>query len=358
MWNNNRFTRLLNLDIPLVQGPFGGGLSSVTLAATVSQAGGLGSFGAHHLSGSEILSTAAAIRERTDRPFALNLWLPPHDPVSPDSITRGQALLAPFYQQLGQPLPATPTDRYWPDYEEQAEAILDARPAVFSFVYGIPSPKVLKACRQHRIRTLGAATTVAEARALEDAGVDAIVATGLEAGGHRVSFLDRPEQSLHGGIALIPAIRRAVSVPVVAAGGIADGQAMAAAMVLGADAVQVGTAFLACEESNASAIHRQMLFSERAADTQLTRAFTGRLARGIRNRFMDALADQPDIPGYPLQTWLTRPLKQAAATQNDPEYMALWAGQSASLLQHHHAGALIASLLEDCRKNLPARLLE
>lgn len=358
MWNHNRFTRLFDLALPLVQGPFGGGLSSVDLAATVSQAGGLGSFGAHHLSGDDILSTAAAIREQTDRPFALNLWIPPHDPVDSASLERGRTLLAPFYDQLGLSLPDTPAEHYWPAYEDQIDAILEAAPAVFSFVYGIPSPAILQACRQRQIRTLGAATTVAEAVALEQAGVDAIVATGFEAGGHRVSFLKRPEDSLQGGLALIPAIRQAVSLPVIAAGGIADGRGMAAAMLLGADAVQIGTAFLACEESNASALHRRMLFSERGAETELTRAFTGRLARGIRNRFMEALRDQPDIPGYPLQTWLTRPLKQAAAAQDDPETMALWAGQATPLLRHKHAPALIDSLIHDCQKNLPDRLLE
>lgn len=358
MWKHNPVTRLLGIDIPVVQGPFGGGLSSVALAATVSQAGGLGSFGAHHLSADDIKATAAAIRQHTDRPFALNLWVPPHDPVEEDSLARGIALLAPFYEQLGIPVPQAPHEQYWPDYAEQVEAILECRPAVFSFVYGIPDPAILKACRQRHILTLGTATTVAEAKALEEAGVDAIVATGFEAGGHRVSFLDRPEHCLQGGMALIPAISRAVDVPVIAAGGIADGQGMAAAMVLGADAVQIGTAFLACEESNASPVHRQMLFSERAAQTELTRAFTGRLARGIRNQFMERLRDQTDIPGYPLQTWLTRPLKQAAAEQDNPEYMALWAGQAAPLLQHRHALALINSLTEECQKHLPARLLE
>ncbi|WP_416392084.1 nitronate monooxygenase [Alloalcanivorax xenomutans] len=356
MWKANRITQLLELQIPLIQGPFGGGLSSVTLAATVSQAGGLGSFGAHHLMPTEIVATATAIRRYTDRPFALNLWIPPHDAASPADVQRGAELLAPYYRELGLTPPELPQSDYWPDYGEQVAAILEARPAVFSFVYGIPEPAILAACRQRGIRTLGTATTVAEALALQDAGVDAVVATGFEAGGHRVSFMEQPERCLTGSLALIPNVRDALTVPVVAAGGIADGRGMAAAMLLGADAVQMGTAFLACQESNASPIHRRMLFSDRAASTGLSRAFSGRLARGIRNRFMDTMEDQQGIPGYPLQTWLTRPLKQAAQQQDDPEYLALWAGQATPLLRHRQAEVLINTLVSDCRKNLPATL--
>ena len=357
MWKANRITRLLNLDIPLIQGPFGGGLSSVTLAATVSEAGGLGSFGAHHLAPETIMETAAAIRQRTDRPFALNLWIPPHDPATPADVQHGTDLLAPYYRELGLAPPTFPDADYWPDYGAQVEAILEARPAVFSFVYGIPEPAILSACRQRGIRTLGTATTVAEARALELAGVDAIVATGFEAGGHRVSFLDQPERSLNGSFALTPQVRDAVRLPVIAAGGIADGRGMAAALMLGADAVQVGTAFLGCEESNASDLHRDALFSERAQHTGLTRAFSGRLARGIRNRFMEEMAGQQDIPGYPLQTWLTQPLKQAAQQQGDPELLALWASQATPLLQHRHASALIRTMVSDCTEKLPVSLL-
>ena len=174
MWKANRITRLLNLDIPLIQGPFGGGLSSVTLAATVSEAGGLGSFGAHHLAPGTIMETAAAIRQRTDRPFALNLWIPPHDPATPADVQHGTDLLAPYYRELGLAPPTFPDADYWPDYGAQVEAILEARPAVFSFVYGIPEPAILSACRQRGIRTLGTATVVAEARALELAGVEAL----------------------------------------------------------------------------------------------------------------------------------------------------------------------------------------
>ena len=223
--------------------------------------------------------------------------------------------------------------------------MLAARPAVFSFVYGIPAADVLRRCREFGILTLGAATTVREAMALEAAGVDLIVATGFEAGGHRVSFLAPAEESLTGSFALIPQVVDAVSVPVIAAGGIADGRGIAAAFALGAQAVQIGTAFLACAESNAGDLHRGKLFSPDAQHTGLTRVFSGRLARGIRNRFMDEMdAQQAALPPYPYQNWFTAQLKQAAIAQGRDDLMSLWAGQAAPLLRHRSARELLQAL--------------
>ena len=173
-------------------------------------------------------------------------------------------LLRPYFDELRVPMPARPA-RFGPHYQEQVEALLELRPPVFSFVFGVPAPDVLERCRRAGIATLGAATTPAEAKLLEDAGVDMIVASGFEAGGHRISFLREPEECLTGTMALIPQVADAVKVPVIAAGGIADGRGIAAALKLGAAAVQVGTAFLACEESNASPLHRAKLFSADAA---------------------------------------------------------------------------------------------
>ena len=282
--------------------------------------------------------------------------MPPADPDQPEAFERGLALLAPYYRELGLTPPQPPADDYWPRFEDQAEALIEARPAVFSFVYGVPPKSILDRCRDKDIMSLGTATTVAEARALETAGVDMIVATGFEAGGHRVSFLDNAEASLTGSLALLPQVADAVSVPVIAAGGIADGRGVAAALILGAQGVQVGTAFLVCAESSASATHRRMLFSDRAANTGLTRAFSGRLARGIRNRLMTEMEGADGLPGYPLQTWLTKPLKDEAARRDDPELMALWAGQAAPLLRHHRADALFDGLVAQTHAILGGRL--
>ena len=213
MWKDTEVTRRLKLDVPIVQGPFGSGLSAVDLVVAVSEGGGLGSFGVHHLDGAGIRAVDAQIRARTRRTYALNLWIPLRDSDDPrmtDEQWRGRVeLLRPYFDELRVPLPARPA-RFGPYYQEQIETLLELRPPVFSFVFGVPSPDVLERCRSAGIATLGAATTAAEAKLLADAGVDMIVASGFEAGGHRVSFLQEPEDCLTGTMALIPQVVDAV----------------------------------------------------------------------------------------------------------------------------------------------------
>jgi nitronate monooxygenase len=349
-WRNSPVCQTLGLQHPIIQGPFGGGLSSIELTAAVSNAGGLGSFGAHHLSGQQIIDTAAAMRQETSKPFALNLWLPfaGSDSLKVDARQYDHQLnhVAPYFKELATPLPQQPPAKFAPSFNEQIDALFQAKPAVFSFVYGVPEAWILQRCRELGIVTLGAATTVDEAKALENAGVDMIVASGFEAGGHRVSFLRPAEEVLTGGIALIPQMVDAVTIPVIAAGGISDGRGIAAALMLGANAVQIGTAFLACKESGATDLHRNILFSEAARDTQLTKVFSGRLARGIRNRLVDEGRKQPTLP-YPAQNWLMGQLKQAAIQKGQADLMSLWSGQSAPLLQHHEVTSLMASLVKE-----------
>jgi nitronate monooxygenase len=351
MWKNTEVTRRMKLEAPIVQGPFGNGLSAVDLVVAVSEGGALGSFGVHHLDGAGIRAIDTQIRARTRRTYALNLWIPlgqSDDPQMTDAQwTAALDLLRPYFAELRVPLPARPA-RFGPYYQEQIETLLELRPPVFSFVFGVPGADVLDRCRSSGIVTLGAATTPAEARALEDAGVDMIVASGLEAGGHRVSFLREPEECLTGTMALIPQVVDSVRVPVIAAGGIADGRGIAAALKLGAAAAQIGTAFLACEESNATPLHRAKLFSADARRTSLTRAFTGRLARSIHNDFIDALSGKEQIlPPYPVQGWLTGQLRAAALAANRTDVISLWSGQGAPLLRHHHASELLGSLIAD-----------
>jgi len=351
MWKNTEVTRRLKLDVPIVQGPFGSGLSAVDLVVAVSEGGGLGSFGVHHLDGAGIRAIDAQIRARTRRTYALNLWIPLHDSDDPrmtDEEWRAAVeLLRPYFEELRVPLPARPA-RFGPYYQDQIETLLELRPPVFSFVFGVPSPEVLERCRSAGIATLGAATTAAEARLLADAGVDMIVASGFEAGGHRVSFLQEPEDCLTGTMALIPQVVDAVKVPVIAAGGIADARGIAAALKLGAAAVQIGTAFLACEESNATPLHRAKLFSADARRTSLTRAFTGRLARSIHNGFIDALHGKENVLApYPVQAWLTAQFKSAALAANRADLMSLWSGQGAPSIRHRRASHLLRSLTDE-----------
>ncbi|TWT23319.1 nitronate monooxygenase [Luteimonas marina] len=355
-WTRGKVAQRLGLVRPIVQGPFGGGLSSVDLVVAVSEAGGLGSFGAHHLDAAGIAGVAAAIRARTNRPFALNLWLPFEDsddpPIDDDAYANHAALLAPYYAELGIDPPPRP-ERFTPRFEDQIEALLDARPAAFSFVFGVPPPAILDRCRTLGIATIGAVTTPDEAIALDRAGVDLIVATGFEAGGHRVSFLRQPEDCLTGGLSLIPQVADAVRAPVIAAGGIADGRGILAALSLGAQAAQIGTAFLACDESNASALHRERLFGDEAKRTGLTRAFSGRLARGLVNPLMTRMRGRENaLPPYPVQSWLTGAMRQAAIAQGRADLMPLWAGQSAPLLRHRSASALTAALIDEVEARL------
>jgi nitronate monooxygenase len=349
MWQDNELVRRLALDAPIIQGPFGGGLSAVDLVVAVSEHGGLGSFGVHHLDGAGMREVDAQIRARTRRPFALNLWIPLHDSDDPqlsDAQWRAACdLLSPYFEELGVAMPDRP-ERFAPAYHEQIETLLELAPPVFSFVFGVPAADVLERCRSAGIVTIGAATTAAEAKLLADAGVDLIVATGFEAGGHRVSFLAEPEHCLTGTLALVPQVVDTVKVPVIAAGGIADGRGIAAALDLGASGVQIGTAFLACEESNAAPLHREKLFSADAHRTTLTRAFSGRLARSVHNHFIDALAGREGLPPYPVQNWLTARLRPAALAAGRADLISLWSGQGAPLLKERRAAALLRSLVE------------
>lgn len=349
-WNKTRISSRLGIEYPIIQGPLGG-LSTQRLTAAVSNFGGLGSFGAHGLSPSAIKSVIAEIRSLTSKPFAMNLWVSMEDEGArtsdSEAFSRSRASIAGHIQALGGTLPT-----YMPyvpvKFEDQMRVLLDAKVPAFSFIAGIPPKEILDECRAQGIVTIGTATTPDEAIALEQAGVDVIVASGFEAGGHRGSFLLRSEESLTGTFSLVPQVADAVSVPVVAAGGVADARGILAAFVLGADGVQIGTAFLACEESGASALHRNAILSGNARRTGLTRGFTGRLARGIHNQLLEEL-NRPgvEILPYPLQRALMRNLSILAEKATKPELLQLWAGQSATLSRQGDATALLQTLVSE-----------
>lgn len=335
--------RLLGITHPIVLAPFGG-LSSVGLTALVSNAGGLGSFGLFGYDGDRIRETARLLRAATDRPFALNLWLPTGDEVTPDATYTAYAqALEPFYTAAGVEIPPRP-ERYQPPFEEQLDAVWEAAPAALSLIYGVPPEGLIAEARGRGIRVIAGATTVAEAVALDEAGVDAIVATGMEAAGHRMSFLRDPEKSLVGTFALVPQVADAVGVPVIAAGAIADRRGVAAALALGAAGVQVGTAFLATQESAANDAHRAAIRSTAADESVLTRAMSGRLARGARNRAVRAIEAGGFIPPFPAQAWLTAPFRAAAAAQGLGQLQSLWLGQGAPFARFDAAEDLFAEL--------------
>ena len=350
-WNRNRLTAKLGIDYPIIQGPLGG-LSSQRLTAAVSNFGGLGSFGAHSLAPEAIEGAIAQIRSLTSKPFAMNLWVSMEDggarsvgrSAPSTGASRRSPSISPPWERLVQRTNRTRPTRF----EDQARVLLDAKVPVFSFIFGIPPRDILEECRAKGIVTIGTATTPDEAAALQEAGVDAIAASGFEAGGHRGSFLRPAEDSLTGTLSLVPQVVDIVDVPVIAAGGIGDARGVVAALALGAEAVQMGTAFLACEESGAGALHREALKDKDAGHTALTRGFTGRLARGIQNRLLEELNREgtPILP-YPLQRALVRNLSTAAEAAGRADLLPLWAGQSARLSTWTDVSVLLSSLVEE-----------
>jgi nitronate monooxygenase len=341
---------LLGVAYPIVQGAFGG-FDSQRLTAAVSAFGGLGAFGANALEPALITDTIAELRALTDKPFAVNLWVSTEDDAARTSdaaaFERSRAALTPHFRELGVALPEY---RRKPSmsFPAQARAVLDAGVPVFSFIFGVPPAEILQECRSRGVVTLGTATNPDEAIALERAGIDAVVASGFEAGGHRGSFLGRSEDSLLGTLALVPQVRDVVSVPVIAAGGIGDARGAAAALALGASGVQIGTALLACEGSGATPAHRDAISRQRYTPTRLTRGFTGRLARGLDNTLMQTLErDGVETLPYPLQRGLVRALTSAAESAGRADLTVMWAGEAAGLSRTRDAATFLDQLVTE-----------
>lgn len=346
----DRLAHLLGTDVPIVLGPFGG-LSSVELTAAVSNGGGLGSYGLYGYTPDRIRDTDRQLRAATRRPYALNLWMPTgteRDP-SPAEFAQARSAVAEFFIELDLPLPEPP-EHYLPSFDEQIETALELAPAALSFVYGVPPANVIVRAHDRGTIVIGCATTVDEAIALEAGGVDVIVATGAEAAGHRVSFLESAEHSLIGTFALIPQVVDAVTVPVIAAGGIADRRGVAAAFALGAVGVQVGTAFLNTRQSAATDAHRKAIADTPAHGTVLTRTMSGRLARGAPNRATRTIETAKAIAPFPAQNWLTGQFRAAAGKLGIGDLQSLWLGQASRVGQHDDA----VVLLDELRKGVPS----
>jgi nitronate monooxygenase len=328
------------LEIPILQAPMVGASSS-QMALAVCGAGALGSLAAGAMAPEAVEAEVAAFRAASAAPFGVNLLMAP--PASPDaaSVEAALARLAPWYAELGEPLPARPNS-FAPDFEAQFAALVRAAPPVASFTFGILTKEQVAALRAVGTFTVGTATNVPEARAWAEIGADGICAQGFEAGGHRGHFLSELDASLVGTMALTSLILEAVDLPVIAAGGIMDGRGVAAALTLGASAVQMGTAFLLSDQAVVSAPWREALTAVPDDATRLTRAFTGRHARGIENRYMRQMAPvQDEVPSYPVQNRLTQPLRAAAASQGNADMISLWAGQGVRLAQPGDAGELV-----------------
>ncbi|KRD39876.1 2-nitropropane dioxygenase [Lysobacter sp. Root916] len=334
-----------DLEFPLIQAPMAGSQGSA-LAVAVCEAGGLGSLPAAMLSAQSLSEELAAIAAQTDRPYNVNFFC--HTSPAPDAGVEAawRESLAPYYREFGiDPATAGPGAGRRPFDAEAAELLAQFRPRVVSFHFGLPSPALLAQVRVWGAKVLSSATTLEEGRWLQAQGVDAVIAQGLEAGGHRGHFLDADLSRQSGTFALLPQLVRALRIPVIAAGGIADAQGVAAAMRLGAAGVQIGTAYLLCPEASTSAVHRAALKGAGAEHTALTNLFSGRPARGIVNRYMRERGPISELaPPFPLAGGALAPVRARAEALGSGDFSPLWSGQNPSGCREVPAGELTREL--------------
>ncbi len=343
------FASRLGIEHPLIQAPMSGS-TPPALVAAVSNAGALGALGAGYLEPQAILDQAAQIRMLGDRPYAIGLFvLPDEFEADMAAVAKARGQLDALMAREGLDVRTSLPPRWAPRFSEQFAALCEARPAVAIFAFGVISPTQRRELRRRDIQVIGTATTVAEARAWADAGADAVSMQGAEAGGHRGSFLHEAEDAMIGLFALLPLAVRAVDIPVIAAGGIMDGRGMLAAEVLGAAASQLGTAFLTCPECSAAEAWKRDL--PRTEEHQVTtiRGFSGRAARGLRNRFVEAMPAAAQGLPYPVLNALTAPLRRAAAEAGRGDLLSEWCGQAAALVRPQPAAELVARLMHEYR---------
>ena len=344
---SKRITELFGIDLPIIQAPMAGA-ATAELAAAVSNAGGMGSLGVAMMTSAQLRENVAKLRAQTNKAFNLNYFV--HDEPALDGFDAApmQQALAKHYETFGLgtvPAPASPA----PAFNDEALALLlELSPKVASFHFGLPNEDAIRAIKARGIIVLGCATTTSEARALEHGDADAIVAQGHEAGGHRGTFLDHVDLGTVGTMALVPQVVDAVRVPVIAAGGIGDARGIAAAFMLGADAVQLGTAYLMCPETQMHPLHRKALGELSDHGTVVTKLFSGRPARAIRNRFTEELhALEGKAAPFPAQRALAAPLIAASGKANRAEFMQLWSGQAAALARPEPAAEKTTQLMRE-----------
>jgi nitronate monooxygenase len=342
------FSRRLGIRFPILLAPMAGACPP-SLSVAVANAGGLGACGALLMQPGEIKAWSEEFRRGSGGKFQINLWIPDPPPLRDSELEQRQRE---FLANWGPAVPAEAADVRLPDFEAQCEAMLNAAPMAISSIMGLYPAAFVAEMKARGILWFATATTVAEARAAEQAGADAVIAQGMEAGGHRGAFrAEEAERQMVGLISLLPQVVDAVSVPVIAAGGIGDARGMAAALILGASAVTIGTGFLPCPEAKMHAAYVERLARTEAHETMITRAFSGRPGRSVATAYTRAagLADAPRAAPYPVQRGLTGAMREAGLKAGDAERMQLWAGQSAKLSQARPAGELCSVFWEGVR---------
>jgi nitronate monooxygenase len=355
MWPDQRIVELFGIEVPIIQAPMAGSAGS-EMAAAVAEAGGLGSLACALLSAEQIRAEWAAIRRQTQRPVNLNFFC--HTPPRVDAKREAdwRQRLQRYYVELGlDPNQSVPAASRTPFDAAACELTIELRPEVVSFHFGLPEEKLQRKVMDAGMKIIASATSVDEARWLEDRGCDAIIAQGFEAGGHRGNFLSDDVSTQAGTMALVPQVVDAVKVPVIAAGGIADARGIVAAFALEAAAVQLGTAYLFCPEAKISAAYRAALRKSKDNQTVLTNVFTGRPARGIVNRAIRELGPMAeDAPEFPLTAGAMGPLRSKSAEAGSSDFSSFWSGQAAHLGRELPAGELTEQLAMEALERLGA----
>lgn len=354
MWPSSAITELFGIDLPIIQAPMAGA-SGAALAQAVSAAGGLGSLPCAMLDVDTAINEVGAIRTKSNGPLNLNFFC--HDEVAMTSADEARWLerLKPYFESFGIEAKSSSGPRRAPFDEAMAELVEHLVPEVVSFHFGLPAEHLLDRVRAVGAKVLSSATTVAEAVWLAERGVDAVIAQGAEAGGHRGVFLDSAIENQPGTMALVPQVADAIDVPVIAAGGIADGRGIAAALALGADAVQIGTAYLFTPEATISALHRDALAHASADSTALTNLFSGRPARGLVNRLMREIGPiSESAPPFPHAGNALGALKKRAEADGKADFTSMWAGQAAGLGRGMNASELTLALADEALARLEA----
>ncbi|MGE8207078.1 NAD(P)H-dependent flavin oxidoreductase [Heyndrickxia sp. NPDC080065] len=345
----NEWSKSLNIEYPIIQAPMAGGITTPQLVAAVSNAGGLGMIGAGYLNPDQTRQLIREVKALTRKPFGINLFIPEQCVANEEQIRKANERLQKYREDLNI-RSETPILHNKSGYEEQVNIILEEEVPVCSFTFGLPSEDVVTKLKSAGIYLMGTATTVTESILVEQLGMDVVVAQGSEAGGHRGTFLEKPEMSLIGLMSLVPQMVDQVNLPVIAAGGIMDERGLMAALCLGAKGVQMGTAFLTCKESGAHELYKKAIMNVPEDETVLTTVFSGKHARGINNQFIKEMSKyESELLGYPFQNTLTKEIRKAAGEQNKPNFMSLWSGQSPRLSKNLTAAELIQQIVDRCK---------
>ncbi|WP_342431561.1 nitronate monooxygenase [Neobacillus sp. FSL H8-0543] len=351
----NEMTELLQIDYPIIQAPMAGGVTTSKLVAEVSNSGGLGTIGAGYMTPTQMREQIREIKQLTTNHFGINLFVPNEFTVTEDKMNSAKQQLQPIREQLNLPQKDSSeipnSKNVFETFNEQIKVVIEEKVPICSFTFGIPPKELIAALKQHNIILIGTATTVREAVEIEKSGMDLVVVQGSESGGHRGNFINGFQESLIGLMSLIPQVVDHVSIPVIAAGGIMDGRGLMASICLGAKGVQMGTAFLTCIESGAHQVHKDAILNANEDKTVLTRAFSGKWARGIENKFiLDMQKYETSLPGFPVQNTLTQDIRKAATSENNKDFMSLWSGQSPRLAKKQTVEILIKNIISDTFK--------